>query len=221
MKNKKEIVNKLKKELNHNGYFTNFFKKYGLSDLYIGKGTLGPEMSWVAYNLTKYIFRNKTSFKDKKVLDMGVGSGMQTVASVLAGAKKVYSLDISPEAIKSIKLNKKKFKMSNVRIMKSNLFHKLTNELFDIIIFNHPFLEGTPKNSSDFVYLTAKKTLNNFFINAKKFLSKNGIIIMPFSYLGDHDPSFYARKYNYSINKKILFKNKYGKHAIFFIKNKK
>ena len=102
---KKIILEKLKKDLEHAGYTTHFFKKYGLPNLYIGKGTLGPEMSWVSYLLSRYLLDHPKIYKEKKVLDMGTGSGVQAVIMASHGAKKVLGADISSLAVKSLDKN--------------------------------------------------------------------------------------------------------------------
>ena len=61
------IVRKLEKDLQHKGYVTRFFQQYGLPRLYVGRGTLGPEMSWVSYLLTKYLLSNPKLYRSKRV----------------------------------------------------------------------------------------------------------------------------------------------------------
>jgi|SRR3989344_114368 len=216
---KEDILKEVNEKLKHKGYTTNYFKDYGLSDLFIGEETLGPEMSWISPQLTIYILENKELFRNKEILDMGTGSGVQAVALSLSGAKFVTATDISDCAIKSINENIKSFNIKNVRVIKSNLFQNLKGKKFDIMVFNHPFVSGDPKDHVEEVYTIKEETINNFFKEAKNHLKKDGLIIMPFSYLGDHDPKKYSKKHGYMIEKELSFENKYGKHSIYIIKN--
>jgi len=70
--------------------------------------------------------------KNKKVLDIGTGSGIQAETAKEAGAKSVLATDIDK---KSIDFSKEK----GLNIIKSDLFEKI-NGKFDLIIFNPPYL---------------------------------------------------------------------------------
>lgn len=60
--------------------------------------------------------------------------------------------------------------------------------------------------------------MNNFFNEVKNYLTKDGLIIMPFSHLGDHNPAKYSKRNDYRIEKEFSFENKYGRQSIYFIK---
>lgn len=73
--------------------------------------------------------------KNKKVLDIGTGSGLQAETAIEAGAKSVLAADIDEE---SIKFTKQK-KLKKLKVIKSSLFQKVKGK-FDLIIFNPPYL---------------------------------------------------------------------------------
>ncbi len=214
--NKKTNLKKLDEYLKHGDYITNYFK--GIGPVFIGRGTLGPEGSWVSHILTNYLIKHSLIYRYKKVLDMGCGSGIQTIAVALNGASHVLAADISPFAIRSTKKNIQMHHLKNVECIKSDMFSKIVEQKFDLIIFNHPFLEGKPKNNKERIYIASKKMIENFFKKARRYLTKEGTIIMPFSHFCDHNPKEYVNKFNYKIIKEKKFRNKYGGQSIFFIK---
>jgi len=80
--------------------------------------------------------------KGKSLLDMGAGSGIQSLAAKSAGASSVLAADINPEAVKHLKSLK-------INSIQSNLFAKVKGK-FDIIAFNPPYLprdKQEPKES--------------------------------------------------------------------------
>src|SRR3989344_2383754 len=83
--------------------------------------------------------------KDKSILDIGTGSGIQAVTAKSAGAKSVIASDINLEAINHVK---KQFKKNKIRAVHSNLFDKIIGT-FDLIIFNPPYLPEDKKEDYD------------------------------------------------------------------------
>lgn len=75
------------------------------------------------------------------ILDMGTGSGAIAIslAKELANSN-VLGLDISPKAIELAEENKNLNKASNVNFILSNLFEKIENKKFDLIISNPPYI---------------------------------------------------------------------------------
>ena len=70
------------------------------------------------------------------VSDVGTGSGILSIISILLGAKKVYAYDNNKHAIESSKINIKSNLMSNkISIIKNNLLNNV-NIIFDIIVAN-------------------------------------------------------------------------------------
>lgn len=81
--------------------------------------------------------RNIKNFaKSKIVLDVGTGSGIQAVESAKY-ARKVYAVDINPEAIEYCK---KVHENENIEFIESDLFTNIQDLKFDLITFNPPYL---------------------------------------------------------------------------------
>ena len=78
-----------------------------------------------------------------EVLDIGCGTGIQSINASQKGAKSVLAIDINPQAIENTKQNCTAQKIGNVSAMESNLFEKIPQK-FDVIIFNPPYLPSEP-----------------------------------------------------------------------------
>ena len=195
-------------KLKHKTYTTtiSFDTIHQLKDFQVHKNVLAPEKVTAIY-LAKWLFDNPALYKGKITLDLGCGTGIQGIVMALYGAKKVTFTDISKVAIQNTIENIKTFKLKKYSTVKKiDLFGKTKNK-FDIIVFNHPFFpdEG---NKKDFISLATRDSgelIHRFFKDAKKHLTTNGIIIMPyFNKAGPvNDPLIQAPKHGYKIIKKV------------------
>lgn len=119
------------------------------------------------------------------VLDMGTGSGLLAVEA--AGyVHKVIAVDINPEAIKHCR---KTIKKSNIEFRQSDLFSNIQkDEIFDLIIFNPPYLPLDKDEPEDSQLATTggKKgyeLIQKFLSDAKAYLAEKGEILLLFSSL--------------------------------------
>jgi len=76
------------------------------------------------------------SLKKAKVLDLGCGTGILSVAAAKLGAEAVVALDIDPEAIKLTMQNVSLNKVEKRVYTLLGDIHKVRNELFDLIVAN-------------------------------------------------------------------------------------
>ena len=75
-----------------------------------------------------------------KVLDIGTGTGVLAITHKLERpADEVIALDISEEALKIARKNAEKLQ-ADVYFIKSDLFDALTDETFDLILSNPPYI---------------------------------------------------------------------------------
>lgn len=135
-----------------------------------------------SFLLQKYVRK----YAHGKVLDMGTGFGIQALAA-LEKTPDVLAVDINEDAVEFVKS-----KGINAKV--SNLFSKVDGK-FDLIIFNPPYL---PSNKYDKDRSTSGgiKVIDRFLLQAKKFLNKEGKILIVFSSLtGDIDSLL--KKYGY------------------------
>ena len=118
--------------------------------------------------------------KNKKVLDIGSGSGILTEAALKAGASSVLASDINEGVIKLLK-------SKSIPAIKSNLFDKI-KEKFDLIIFNPPYLPQDKKEDKESAKATTggkrgDEIILKFLKQAKSHLNKNGIMLIILSSL--------------------------------------
>ncbi|MBF0226976.1 MAG: 50S ribosomal protein L11 methyltransferase [Desulfobacterales bacterium] len=73
---------------------------------------------------------------DTSVLDIGTGSGILAIVSLLFGIKKAYGLDIDLNAIQEAKLNASNNCLYDDRIQISNVLLESLNLRFDLILAN-------------------------------------------------------------------------------------
>lgn len=114
----------------------------GLS-FYVEEGVLIPRSDTeilVEYVL-KYIDKNYGN-KEIDILDLGIGSG--AIGLSIAYYKKnttVYGVDISSKALNVSEINRRRFHLDNVVLIKSNLFENVNkSNRFHIIASNPPYI---------------------------------------------------------------------------------
>jgi release factor glutamine methyltransferase len=116
------------------------------------------------------------------VLDVGTGTGVQSIIAAKKGAKKVLAIDIDNNCLINAKENIKFHELEKIiSIRKSNLFKKVKSiEKFDLIISQLPFADVNYKSKvSHFLFDDGFKLHQNFLKSAKNHLTKNGKIFIP------------------------------------------
>lgn len=141
----------------------------------------------------------KEKLTGKTCLDMGCGSGVESEAMLLSGAKNVLAVDINLNAVKATKKRIKtqlsgqsKLKVCGshkasalhghflklFKCKKSNLFSNV-KEKFDIIAFNPPYV---PSDSIKWVDLdggkNGREVIDVFIPQARKHLNKKGVLLL-------------------------------------------
>jgi release factor glutamine methyltransferase len=115
-----------------------------------------------------------------KVLEVGVGSGIQLKTIKKSGVINIQGVDINSEAVKYCK-------NLGFDCKKSNLFEKVKGK-FDLIVFNSPYLPENFKEPEDSKLATTGgklggELINEFLKQAKKHLKKDGKIFLLISSL--------------------------------------
>jgi len=142
--------------------------------------------------------------KRKRVLDMGSGSGIQSLAAKKAGAKSVFAIDTNIDAIK-------RCKSLGIKSVKSNLFQKVKGN-FDLIIFNPPYLPEDILEDSESKKVTTggkkgDEIILKFLPQAKKHLAREGTILLLLSSLTPKK-KIIARLKKLNLSKKIISSQK-------------
>ena len=100
---------------------------------------------WAEQMMENLVFSPKE--KRNSVIDMGTGSGVLGIFSILSGCKHVTMTDISPAAVECAQMNLGLNKISDGfnLVDNSDLFERLTGLIFDVIICNPPPLPDIPE----------------------------------------------------------------------------
>ncbi len=85
----------------------------------------------------------------KSLADLGSGTGIFSIGACVLGAKKVYSVEIDPEAVKILEENLKDFGCENVEIVGTDI--KYFTGSVDTVIQNPPF--GSQNRHADLPFL--------------------------------------------------------------------
>ncbi|ACV24417.1 HemK2/MTQ2 family protein methyltransferase [Methanocaldococcus fervens] len=130
------------------------------------------------------LLKNLVDVKGKEVLEIGVGTGLISIACAKKGAKKVVGVDINPYAVKLAEENAKLNNLNNADIsfIRSDLFENVSGT-FDVILFNPPYL---PTSEDDLIdsYINyafdggkdGREILDRFIDNLPNYLKKGGVV---------------------------------------------
>lgn len=151
----------------------------------------------------KYLSSNPDLYKNKKVLDMGCGSGIQGIVVGSCGATQVTFSDISTDAVSNAKENIERFKITQKSVVyEGDLFEKI-NDTYDVIIFNHPFFSEKPLKEFPvtIAFFDDGKLIHKFLDEAPRYLNPGGSIIMPFfEFAGEvNNPEIQAPLHDYDV----------------------
>lgn len=134
----KEYILKIAKEKIPYQYLFNEQNFYG-RNFYIDKGVLIPryDTEILVEKVLEIIKTNNT------ILDIGTGSGAIALTIGLeAPSTKILAVDISDKAIEIANINKNKLEVSNVKIIKSDIFSNVNYNMFDVIVSNPPYISN-------------------------------------------------------------------------------
>ncbi len=128
------------------------------------------------------------NFSRKKVLEIGSGSGLISLITAKEGGN-VTAIDISPIAVENTKLNvmlnESKFTESSgrVEVIQSDLFENVPVGIFDLLIVNPPFYEGTPKKNEDHAWYAGKdlEYFQRLFSKCRNFMDRDSEMYMVLS----------------------------------------
>lgn len=118
--------------------------------------------------------------KGKNVLDVGTGSGIQTLAARKAGAREVVAADIDGKAVNELK-------KKGINCVKSDLFSNV-NGKFDLIVFNPPYLPEDEREDAESAVATSggkkgDEIIVRFLRAAGEHLTEAGKILLVVSSL--------------------------------------
>ncbi len=121
-----------------------------------------------------------------EMLEIGCGTGVIAINSLFRGAAHVVAIDINKDAVANTKENAKLNKIENkIRILQGDIYSPLSaNDKFDVIFWNVPFgyIEREAKSVLEkSIFDPHYDSISRFIIEAKKYLKKEGRVIIGFS----------------------------------------
>ena len=121
---------------------------------------------------------------DAEVLDMGTGCG---VCAVFAAkhARRVVAVDINAEAVRCAGINARlNHQEAKIDVRQGDLFEPVRSERFDLVLFNPPFLRGTPRDDRDRAWRSSD-VAERFAAGLGEHLKPGGSALMVLSSFGD------------------------------------
>ena len=117
-------------------------------------------------------------------LDMGTGSGIGAIFAARRGFSAV-GVDINPEAVRCARINVLLNRLEDrVEIRQGDLFAPVSDELFDLVLFNPPFFRGVPRNALDWAW-RATDVMERFAAGLPTRLGPRGRALIVVSTDGD------------------------------------
>ena len=119
-----------------------------------------------------------------RVLDMGTGSG---VCAIFAArhVRRVVAVDISAAAVRCTRLNAALNHLEDrIDVRHGDLFAPLGSERFDLVLFNPPFLLGSPKDDRDATW-RSNDAARRFAAGLGGHLEPSGVALVLLSSFGD------------------------------------
>ena len=134
-------------------------------------------------------FIDALNLSDKRVADLGTGSGIQALAACRAGASTVVAIDVNPNAATTAAANARANGFQDrVFPVASNLFSAIAPEpQFDVIFTNPPFCAGAAWDVADRAWRAGRQYegIASLFDQARERLRPDGIIYLILSSQSD------------------------------------
>ncbi|HUR10287.1 MAG TPA: HemK2/MTQ2 family protein methyltransferase [Flavitalea sp.] len=170
--------------------------KYKNVHVYIPAGVFHPGFFFSTKMLLSVL--NNISMANKTFLEPGAGSGLISICMAKKGAK-VTATDISDIAVSCIRRNAKENDVT-VEIIHSDLFEKITFQLYDVIAINPPYYKKKPESSADFAWYCGEhgEYFATLFSQLNSYIHKDSIVLMALCENVDSTMVFeYAAKFGF------------------------
>jgi SAM-dependent methyltransferase len=173
-----------------------------LNGFIVAKNVWSPFLASGRFH-ARYLFYHTDLFYDKKVIEIGSGSGLMSVVMAKYGAQKVISTDITTDSVKNTKINAKKFGLDGIiDTFQSDLFENI-NEKADLITWMIPFFSGSPPKGDTISasMIMEYELFEKFLREAPNYLNENGVILLPSFELGDEltNPVLVCKNFGYDV----------------------
>jgi predicted RNA methylase len=174
----------------------------------IGKGVFPPDES-IASAL---VMQTLSEFEPQIALDMCCGSGLHALQMHRLGADVVYAVDRHRLAIECARDNAGRNGISDLRVVQSDLFDALPEQVkFDLIAFT-PF--GAPLDSDLFgpAHDGGARIIERFFDRVRDFIVPNAAIVMTHNAVDgvENDPAALARARGFDVEEATMVQDRRG-----------
>lgn len=164
---KQSVYRKMEKKLMEKTFrpwakwYTSSKRKFRYEDINIivNPGVFHPGLFFSTKILLEFI--SNRELKDKKVLELGAGTGLISIYAASQGAQ-VTASDINLTAVRNIQenieTNKDRINLNNgcVGVIHSDLFEAFSDCKFDLILINPPFFRGEVTSPSQHAWYCGK-----------------------------------------------------------------
>lgn len=150
--------------------------------LVVAPGVLNPRLVRTGEFLAS-VLAAQLGGRSAQVLDMGTGSG---VCAVIAArhASRVVAVDINPTAVRCARVNVLMNRVEDqVEVLEGDLFAPVVGRHFDVVLFNPPFLRGTPRDDADRAWRSID-VAERFAVQLRQHLTPSGFALVLLSSFG-------------------------------------
>ncbi len=134
-----------------------------------------PKETYFPSEDSYFLAENVSIPKKALMIDVGCGSGIQSLNAFHKGASRVIALDLNKAALAATKKNCLKAGFKNIKTIESDLFRNC-REKADAIIFNPPYLESDEYRHIDLDGgKKGREVLDRFLEQMPKHLNKKGV----------------------------------------------
>lgn len=109
------------------------------------------------------------------VLDLCTGTGVVAMKAAQLGASKVVAVDLNPDAVKSVILNKEQLGLDQVVALEGSLFEPVKGEIFDVIVINPPYVNHKAADKTEICFWDEGNVVTKaFFKEFRSYLKPDG-----------------------------------------------
>jgi len=126
--------------------------------------------------LLRYI--EKEHFQKKTFLELGAGSGLLSIYAAKRGGV-VTASDINPIAIECLRRNAEE-NLAEMKVIHSDLFEKIPQQEFDMVLINPPYYKKKPSSFSDYAWYCGEngEYFQNLFTQLRNYIHKASEVLM-------------------------------------------
>jgi len=155
--------------------------------------------------------------RNAAVLDMGTGSGVCAVVAA-RHVRQVVAVDINPAAVRCARINALMNGLEErIEVLEGDLFAPLRDKRFDVVLFNPPFLHGTPRDHSDHAWRSAD-VAERFAAQLRDHLNPSGFALVLLSTFGGGAREFVQQFHRQAFELTVVAEREYVNEKLILAK---